>query len=58
MMEALDASMKAVMEDRTGDQTDLKEFLHIMRTEIDHFVGETPQFDDLTMMCLEYRGPM
>ena len=24
---------------------------------IDAFVGRAPQFDDLTMLCVEYRGP-
>ena len=24
---------------------------------IEAFVGKAPQFDDLTMLCIEYRGP-
>ena len=27
-----------------------------VRASVDAFVGEAPQFDDLTMLCLEYRG--
>ena len=28
-----------------------------VRGAVDAFVGDAEQFDDLTMMCLEYRGP-
>ena len=28
-----------------------------VRKEVDKFVGSAEQFDDLTMLCLEYRGP-
>lgn len=31
--------------------------LPAVKEDIDAFVGETPQFDDITMLCLEYRGP-
>ena len=31
--------------------------LHNVRREIDAFVQEAPQFDDLTMLCLRYYGP-
>ena len=34
-----------------------KEILKTMRSAVDAFVGEAEQFDDLTMMCLEYKGP-
>ncbi|MBQ8092518.1 MAG: PP2C family protein-serine/threonine phosphatase [Clostridia bacterium] len=27
-----------------------------MKTAIDEFVGEAPQFDDITMLCLKYNG--
>lgn len=33
-----------------------EEILHEMRKDIDEFVDEAPQFDDLTMLCFEYRG--
>ncbi len=28
-----------------------------LRETVDAFVGDAEQFDDLTMMCLEYGGP-
>lgn len=31
--------------------------LQEVRKTVDAFVGDARQFDDLTMMCLEYRGP-
>ena len=31
--------------------------LGAVRSAVDAFVGEAEQFDDLTMLCLEYRGP-
>ena len=30
--------------------------LRNVKAEIDGFVGSAPQFDDMTMLCLEYRG--
>ena len=33
-----------------------RNILEIVKRDIDHFVGEAPQFDDITMLCLEYRG--
>ena len=33
-----------------------EEILGIVRTSVDAFVGSAEQFDDLTMVCLEYRG--
>ena len=27
-----------------------------MKSAVDQYVGEEEQFDDLTMLCLEYRG--
>jgi hypothetical protein len=33
-----------------------KEVLRIVREAVDKFVGTAEQFDDLTMVCLEYRG--
>ncbi len=33
------------------------EILRSVRVAVDHFVGTDEQFDDLTMLCLEYRGP-
>ena len=34
-----------------------EEILKKMTCAVDAFVGDAEQFDDLTMMCLEYRGP-
>ncbi len=31
------------------------EILNGVKADIDEFVGEAPQFDDITMLCLEYR---
>ena len=33
-----------------------QQILRQVRERIDAFVGEAEQFDDLTMLCLEYRG--
>lgn len=33
------------------------ELLPAVKEDIDAFVGQAPQFDDITMLCLEYRGP-
>ncbi len=34
-----------------------EEILHNVRRVVDGFVQEAEQFDDLTMLCLEYKGP-
>ena len=34
-----------------------EELLAAVRKAVDAFVGEAEQFDDLTMLCLEYHGP-
>ena len=33
------------------------EILKTVKNAVDEFVGDAEQFDDLTMMCLEYKGP-
>jgi sigma-B regulation protein RsbU (phosphoserine phosphatase) len=33
-----------------------KAVLEVVRNSVDEFVGGAEQFDDLTMLCLEYRG--
>ena len=33
-----------------------KELLGVVNAAVAEFVGDAPQFDDLTMMCVEYRG--
>ena len=47
MLEALNADPGAAPE----------ELLKNVRKAVDDFVGDAEQFDDLTMLCLEYRGP-
>lgn len=34
----------------------IAEILPAVKTDIDGFVGTAPQFDDITMLCIEYRG--
>lgn len=31
------------------------ELLSLVKADIDEFIGEMPQFDDITMLCLEYK---
>ena len=33
-----------------------EELIGNMKSAIDGFVGEAPQFDDLTMLCIKYNG--
>ena len=40
---------------KLADKTPV-EILQGIKEDIDEFVGEAPQFDDITMLCLEYRG--
>lgn len=35
-----------------------KELLYTVRADIDAFVGSAPQFDDITMLCVEFRKSM
>lgn len=41
-----------------GENADRKpeEILPKIKQDIDLFVGDAPQFDDITMLCLEYKG--
>ena len=55
MMDALERSRQVLEENGRAEKTNLELFLRTVRSHIDDFVGDTPQFDDLTMMCLEYR---
>ena len=41
----------------TCGQGSPEEILRAVRSAVDAFAGDAGQFDDLTMMCLEYRGP-
>lgn len=48
-MERLEAVLNA------NKDENLKDMLHNVRKDIDSFVEEVPQFDDITMLCLEYK---
>ena len=39
-----------------GEEKAPGEILETVREEIEKFVGNAPQFDDLTMLCLQYTG--
>ena len=51
-MERLDAVLNRNSE-RTPD-----EIINSVKEDIDRFVGDAPQFDDITMLCLEYKERM
>ena len=53
-MFGIDRTVAALNTCREGSS---EEILKTMRSAVDAFVGEAEQFDDLTMMCLEYKGP-
>ena len=40
-----------------GCEKSPEELLLHMKKAVDAFVQDGPQFDDLTMLCLEYKGP-
>jgi hypothetical protein len=48
--------MQAARGGTDTEEADLKIFLATLRSQIDDFAGEAPQFDDMTMLCVEYRG--
>ena len=60
--EATNASLEMFGTDRmiealnTDAGAEPREILRIVREAVDGFVGTAEQFDDLTMVCLEYRG--
>lgn len=60
--EATDANNELFGTDRmlaalnTAKDQGPKELLHSVRQSIDDFVKDAEQFDDLTMLCVEYRG--
>ena len=51
-MQRLEAILNKV-NDRKPD-----EVLSAIKNDIDEFVGEAPQFDDITMLCLDYKAKM
>ena len=60
--EATDANNELFGTDRMIDALNIKpeatpkEILITVRASVDEFVGNAVQFDDLTMVCVEYRG--
>ena len=56
MLKALESSRREAREQGDTEELDLQRFLRNMRAQIDSFAGETPQYDDLTMLCVEYKG--
>ena len=51
-MERLGAILNSVKDGKPD------EILPAVKADIDGFVGEAPQFDDITMLCLEYKAKM
>ena len=51
-MEQLQAIIQAAAETKSPEQ-----ILSAVRDSVSAFVGSAEQFDDLTMLCLEYKGP-
>lgn len=49
-------------EDRLSDTIDIykdngpKELLYNLKAELENYMGEEEQFDDITMLCVEYKG--
>ena len=46
--------VEALNRDREAEPMDV---LKNVRKAVDDFVEDAEQFDDLTMLCLEYKGP-
>ena len=46
--------MMAVLNSSQGMEPE--KVLKMVKADVDHFVGDAPQFDDLTMLCLRYNG--
>lgn len=57
MLEALEKGIDLSAQNGEAgyDRAGLKELLRQVRRQVDDFVGDTPQFDDMTMLCLKYR---
>ena len=43
---------------RKGENGTPQEVLQAVKQGVDEFAGKAPQFDDLTMLCLQYNGPV
>ena len=61
--EATDASRQLYGDKRLCDilnthaDSDPEELLNLVRSDVDAFVGDAPQFDDITMLGLRFFGP-
>ena len=53
-MFGIDRMLKALNQ---GAQDSAQATLETVRKYVDRFVGNAPQFDDMTMLCIEYIGP-
>ena len=42
---------------RKGENGTPQDVLQAVKQGVDEFVGKAPQFDDLTMLCMQYMGP-
>ena len=60
--EATDANEQLYGEERllnilnSLEKSGVEEICTKVKVDVDLFVGEAPQFDDITMLCLEYKG--
>jgi len=60
--EATDANEQLYGEDRllnilnSLENSSVEDICTKVKADVDLFVGEAPQFDDITMLCLEYKG--
>ena len=51
-----DALLEALSEDFGTGEDACRGACRTVKEKIDRFVGEAPQFDDMTMLCLYYAG--
>ena len=62
--EATDADKKLFGMDRLEESLarcsdkPVQEILPLVKKDVDEFVGDEPQFDDITMICIEYKSRM
>ena len=49
-----DDRLHAVLE--KNKEADTKTICDVIKADVDKFVGEAPQFDDITMLALKYNG--
>ena len=54
MVTSSERLLQALNEDPDSSAENL---INNVRASIDRFVGDAPQFDDITILCLKYYGP-